>query len=65
MKEKQKQIFSWGCYERNKSKRMGKPEILELKKQSKSEMKYKTVFDKIPSIQKSASNMRTISEEEK
>ena len=44
---------------------MGKPEILELKKQSKSEMKYKTVFDKIPSIQKSASNMRTISKEEK
>lgn len=44
---------------------LGKSEMIELKKQSKSENKFKTVFDKIPSIQRSVSNLRTISDEEK
>ena len=44
---------------------MVKPEIINLKRQPKSEMKYESNLDLIPHISRSASGLRQVTEEEK
>ena len=57
--------FLIGMLFKKKIKRSKKQDSLKLKKQPKSEMKFDKSFDSVPNIQRSSSNMRKISEEEK